>query len=156
MTMEIKQVTDKKQKQIITRVILESLSDWFGIKESRENYIKDSADCDFIVAYDDEKPVGFICLKPTGKDTVELHVLGVLKQYHRKGIGKCLFEQAKQLAISKGYLFIQAKTVKMGKYKEYDDTNRFYLSLGFKEFEVIEDLWGKENPCQIYVMSIGR
>ena len=155
MTMEIKQVTDKKQKQIITRVILESLLDWFGIKESRENYIKDSADCDFIVAYDDEKPVGFICLKPTGKDTVELHVLGVLKQYHRKGIGKRLFEEAKQLAISKGYLFIQVKTVKMGKYKEYDDTNRFYLSLGFKEFEIIEDLWGKENPCQIYVMSIG-
>ena len=155
MTMEIKQVTDKKQKQIITRVILESLLDWFGIKESRENYIKDSADCDFIAAYDDEKPVGFICLKPTGKDTVELYVLGVLKQYHRKGIGKMLFEQAKQLAILKGYSFIQVKTVKMGKYKEYDDTNRFYLSLGFKEFEVIEDLWGKENPCQIYVMSIG-
>lgn len=155
MTMEIKQVADNKEKQKITRMILESLSDWFGIKESRENYIKDSADCDFIVAYDDEKPVGFICLKPTGKDTVELHVLGVLKQYHRKGIGKRLFEETKQLAISKGYLFIQVKTVKMGKYKEYDDTNRFYLSLGFKEFEIIEDLWGKENPCQIYVMSIG-
>ena len=155
MTMEIKQIADNKEKQKITRMILESLSDWFGIKESRENYIKDSGDCDFIVAYDDEKPVGFICLKPTGKDTVELHVLGVLKQYHRKGIGKRLFEQAKQLAITKGYLFIQVKTVKMGKYKEYDDTNRFYLSLGFKEFEVIEDLWGKENPCQIYVMSIG-
>lgn len=155
MTMEIKQIADNKEKQKITRMILESLSDWFGIKESRENYIKDSADCDFIVAYDDEKPVGFICLKPTGKDTVELYVLGVLKQYHRKGIGKRLFEEAKQLAISKGYLFIQVKTVKMGKYKEYDDTNRFYLSLGFKEFEIIEDLWGKENPCQIYVMSIG-
>ena len=155
MTMEIKQIADNKEKQKITRMILESLSDWFGIKESRENYIKDSGDCDFIVAYDDEKPVGFICLKPTGKDTVELHVLGVMKQYHRKGIGKRLFEEAKQLAISKGYLFIQVKTVKMGKYKEYDDTNRFYLSLGFKEFEIIEDLWGKENPCQIYVMSIG-
>lgn len=153
--MEIKQIKDKNKKQKITREILENLSDWFGIEEARENYIRDSADSDFVVAYDGEKPVGFICLMPTGKDTVELHVLGVLKQYHRKGIGKRLFEQAKQLAISKGYSFIQVKTVKMGKYKEYDDTNRFYLSLGFKEFEVIEDLWGKENPCQIYVMSIG-
>lgn len=140
MTMEIKQIADNKEKQKITRMILESLSDWFGIKESRENYIKDSGDCDFIAAYDGEKPVGFICLMPTGKDTVELHVLGVLKQYHRKGIGKRLFEQAKKLAILKGYSFIQVKTVKMGKYKEYDDTNRFYLSLGFKEFEVIEGL----------------
>ena len=27
---------------------------------------------------------------------------------------------------------------------------------GFKEFEVIPDLWGEENPCQIYVMYIGN
>ena len=44
--------------------------------------------------------------------------------------------------------------MKMGVYEDYDITNRFYLSLGFVEFEVIEELWGKENPCQIYVMSL--
>ena len=130
------------------------MTDWFGIEESRENYIKDSADCDFVAAYDNEKPIGFICLKKTGKDTIELYVLGILKEYHRKGIGRKLFDKARQIAKAKGYSFIQVKTVKMGKYKEYDDTNRFYISLGFKEFEVIDDLWGEENPCQIYVMSI--
>lgn len=31
---------------------------------------------------------------------------------------------------------------------------KFYKSLGFKEFEVIEELWGKENSCQIYVMAL--
>ena len=152
--MEIREVIDKQEKQTITRLILESLTDWFGIEESRENYIKDSADCDFVAAYDNEKPIGFICLKKTGKDTIELYVLGILKEYHRKGIGRKLFDKARQIAKSKGYSFIQVKTVKMGKYKEYDDTNRFYISLGFKEFEVIDDLWGEENPCQIYVMSI--
>ena len=152
--MEIREVIGKQEKQTITRLILESLTDWFGIEESRENYIKDSADCDFVAAYDNEKPIGFICLKKTGKDTIELYVLGILKEYHRKGIGRKLFDKARQIAKSKGYSFIQVKTVKMGKYKEYDDTNRFYISLGFKEFEVIDDLWGEENPCQIYVMSI--
>ena len=49
---------------------------------------------------------------------------------------------------------MQVKTVKMGVYEDYDVTNRFYLSLGFAELEVIEELWGKENPCQIYVMSL--
>jgi hypothetical protein len=37
-------------------------------------------------------------------------------------------------------------------YKEYDDTN--YLSLAFKEFEIIPTLWNENNPCQIYVMSV--
>lgn len=58
--------------------------------------------------------------------------------------------------MSKGYSFIQVKTVEMGRYPEYDITNRFYRALGFKEFEVIPNLWGEENPCQIYVMYVGE
>ena len=49
---------------------------------------------------------------------------------------------------------MQVKTVKMGVYDDYDATNRFYLSVGFKEFEVIETLWDEANPCQIYVMYL--
>ena len=78
----------------------------------------------------------------------------VLEEYHRKGIGKELFNRAKKAAKEMGYSFIQAKTVQMGKYKSYDDTNRFYLSIGFKEFEVFPTLWDEWNPCQIYVMGI--
>ena len=36
----------------------------------------------------------------------------------------------------------------------YDATNRFYLALGFKELEVFPELWGENNPCQIYVMAL--
>ena len=49
---------------------------------------------------------------------------------------------------------MQVKTVQMGKYKEYDKTNCFYLSLGFKEFEVFPTLWDEWNPCQVYVMGL--
>ena len=35
-------------------------------------------------------------MKETGKDTVELAVIGVLKEYHHNGIGKVLFEYAKK------------------------------------------------------------
>ena len=51
---------------------------------------------------------------------------------------------------------MQVKTVQMGKYEDYDNTNRFYISLGFKEFEVFPTLWDEANPCQIYVMSVER
>ena len=63
-----------------------------------------------------------------------------MKEYHRQGIGREMFMMAKNIAREKGYSFLQVKTVQMGKYEDYDDTNRFYISLGFKEFEVFPTL----------------
>lgn len=152
--MEIRQITDPEQKRQVARVILEALPDWFGIPEAREAYIRESADQPFFAAFDAERPIGFLCLKQTGKATVELAVMGVLQPYHRKGLGTALFENAKALASQMGYSFMQVKTVQMGKYAEYDKTNRFYLSLGFQEFEVFPTLWDEWNPCQVYVMAL--
>lgn len=152
--MNILTIKDNLTKQKVTRYILEALPDWFGIPQAREEYIADSTDKLFFCAYEGDKPTGFLYLKETGKATVELAVMGVLKEYHRQGIGKALFEAAKKKAREQGYSFIQVKTVQMGKYKDYDDTNRFYISLGFKEFEVFPTLWDEHNPCQIYVMAL--
>ncbi len=152
--MNIIEITDDLEKKNIARSILEALSEWFGIPESREEYIQDSVGKSFFCAYQGEKPIGFLYLKETGKDTVELAVMGVVKEYHRKGIGKALFELAKCRSREQGYSFIQVKTVQMGRYEEYDRTNQFYLALGFKEFEVFPTLWDEWNPCQIYVMAL--
>ena len=151
---EVKQVENNKKKQEITRSVLEALPEWFGIAEAREGYIKDSVGKIYFCAYKGEQPIGFLYLKETGKDTVELAVMGVLKEYHRKGIGTALFDCAKEVARNIGYSFIQVKTVQIGKYKDYDKTNRFYISLGFKEFEVFPTLWDRWNPCQIYIMAL--
>lgn len=152
--MEIVRINDIKRKKGISRKILEALPEWFGIESSRENYIKESADQIFFAALDSDEPVGFLCLSETGKDTVELAVMGILKEYHRKGIGSKLFKEAKKYACEAGYSFLQVKTVQLGRYEEYDKTNYFYLSLGFKEFEVFPTLWGEANPCQVYVMAL--
>ncbi len=93
-----------------------ALTDWFEIEESREEYISRCVDWTFFAAKEDEEVVGFLCLKETGKATVELAVMGV--------------------------------------YEDYDRTNFFYISCGFKEFEVFPLLWDEANPCQIYVMSL--
>lgn len=147
-------INDAEEKRRIARLILEALPEWFGIPEARETYIRESADEIMAASFENSALNGFLCLKETGKDTVELAVMGVLKEYHRKGIGTKLFAAAKQIAVKRGYTFLQVKTVQMGRYEEYDRTNRFYLSLGFKEFEVFPTLWDERNPCQIYVMSL--
>lgn len=152
--MTIEQINNTEIKKKAVRKILEALPDWFGIEEAREHYIMESTQQICIGAVEDAEYVGILCLKETGKDTLELAVMGVLKEYHRQGTGRKMFMRAKDMAREKGYSFLQVKTVQMGRYENYDDTNRFYISLGFKEFEVFPTLWDEANPCQIYVMSI--
>ena len=152
--LQIKIILSNAEKEIIARTILELLPAWFGIPESTEKYIADSKGHPFFCAYADDTPIGFLYLKETGQHTVELAVMGVLKKYHRQGVGRKLFMEAKNEAKRLGYSFIQVKTVQMGRYDIYDDTNRFYLSLGFKELEVFPTLWDECNPCQIYIMAI--
>jgi len=150
----VERIRDTALKRTIARRILEDLHAWFELDESREQYIRECSDWLFFAAKENGDYAGFLCLKETGRQTVELAVMGVLREHHRKGLGRAMFSEAQKAAAAEGYSFMQVKTVKMGVYEDYDITNRFYLSLGFTEFEVIEELWGKENPCQIYVMSL--
>ena len=150
----VSEVTDAREKSAVARRILEALPDWFGVEGSRERYIRESADQIFFKAERFGAPVGFLCLKETGRYTAELAVMGVLEECHRQGIGREMFLAARDRAASAGHEFLQVKTVRMGMYEDYDRTNHFYLSLGFREFEVLPELWGPENPCQIYVMDL--
>lgn len=150
----IEQVLDPKEKSAIARTVLEALNEWFEVEESREGYIRDCADWTFLAAQEDGKAVGFLCLKRTGNATVELALMGVLKEHHRSGIGHQLVEKAKEVARAEGYEFMQVKTVKKGIYEDYDKTNLFYIACGFKELEVFPLYWDEANPCQVYVMSL--
>ena len=147
-------IKDSDEKKAIARTVLEDLTEWFEVEKSRESYIHDCTGWIFLAAKNDDRVTGFLCLKETGNATVELAVMGVMKEYHRNGIGRDLVEKAKEVAKADGYEFMQVKTVKMGMYADYDSTNLFYISCGFKELEVFPLLWDEANPCQIYVMSL--
>ena len=147
-------IKDSDEKKAIAKTVLEDLTEWFEVEKSRESYIHDCTGWIFLAAKNDDRVTGFLCLKETGNATVELAVMGVMKEYHRNGIGRELVEKAKEVAKAVGYEFMQVKTVKMGMYADYDSTNLFYISCGFKELEVFPLLWDEANPCQIYVMSL--
>ena len=153
----IRFITEPEERRKISRRILEALPEWFELEEGSENYIKESAGQPFFAAYADKTStdaIGFLCLKETSPDTMELAVMGVLKEHQREGLGRRLFAAARDYASMEGYSFMQVKTVKAGVYEEYDAANAFYKSLGFRELEVFEEIWGEENPCQIYVLSL--
>lgn len=150
----IQEVTDPGTKSTITRNILEALPEWFGMEKGREEYIALSETQPLWAAFENGEAVGFLCLKPTSEDTLELSVMGIRREFHRRGIGRRLFAAAKGYAKTHGYSFLQVKTVAPGHFESYDATNSFYQSLGFKKLEVFPTLWDETNPCLIYVMAL--
>lgn len=86
----IEQVIDANKKREISKLILESLKEWFEKEESRNSYIEESVSQLFFAAMENEEYIGFLCLKETGEATVELAVMGVLREFHRKGTGRAL------------------------------------------------------------------
>ena len=144
-----------EERSAVARRVLEALKDWFEVDRTREGYIADCAGWPVVAAFDGDTPVGFLALKATSPYAVEIAVMGVIRAYHRRDIGRRLFEAARDRAREEGYRFMQVKTVREGVYPEYDATNRFYRKLGFLELEVFETLWDEANPCQVYVMALG-
>ena len=47
----VRRVTEAEARRRIARIILEALPDWFGIRESREEYIEASGTWPFFAAY---------------------------------------------------------------------------------------------------------
>ncbi|PIE77092.1 MAG: GNAT family N-acetyltransferase [Clostridiales bacterium] len=153
--MTIKQIENPIEKAVIAKQILDDLSEWFGIPESTENYIEQSKEIPFLACLANEQPVGFMALKQTSTDTAEIFVIGILKAFHRRGIGSKLYAEFENMAKARGFSYLQVKTVKLGVYDEYDITNNFYKAIDFKALECFPDMWNKPNPCQIYVKYIG-
>lgn len=148
-------ITDPQEKERIAAEVLISLPDWFGIPESTAEYIRESRSMPFWAAVEDGEAVGFIALKATGPCTAEIYVMGVKPGYHRRGIGRTLWEAFREYARAQGFRYAQVKTVRRGCYENYDRTNVFYESIGFEELECFPTLWDECNPCQVYVQYIG-
>ncbi len=155
MTFVVKEVKDKKEKEGISREVLNDLPEWFGMPESTQEYIADSQDKPFLASFHQGEVVGFIVLNETSADCADIFVMGVKKKFHRQGAATQLNEEYEKLAKSLGYSYSQVKTVQSGHYEEYDITNSFYRSVGYKELEVFPTLWDEWNPCQVFIKYIG-
>ena len=79
--------------------------------------------------------------------------MGVKKAYHHQGIGKRLLQELQSYA-KEHYKFLQVKTVAEGTYDTYDQTIRFYRTMGFVELEVFPTLWDAWNPCLVMIKSL--
>lgn len=130
-----------------------SLPDWFGNKESLEEYVKGVRGLPFRAALDkDGQCLGFFSVRIHYGHTGDIYVCGVRPEYHRMGVGKALYGQVEQFFLEKGCKYAMVETLsEKANYAPYEKTRRFYESVGFEPLITLTEMWDENNPCLIMV-----
>jgi GNAT superfamily N-acetyltransferase len=146
--------------------ILRALPGWFGIEASLQEYVRAAGEFDTFVVlvsrpacgrreHTREEAVGFVTLRETSRDALELHVMGVLPAWHRHGAGRALVERVAAYARTRGYSLLHVKTLAPSDPDQgYAATRAFYEAVGFLPLEVLPQVWGPENPCLLLVRPL--
>lgn len=152
---KIIEIHDIELKSNVTDWILRKLPEWFDIEEAIVEYVEGVKDTKFYVAYDVEKPIGFISINHNNEYTSEIYVIGVLKEYQGKHVGKSLVDVANNTLANIGTKFLQVKTLgPSNSNKYYAATRKFYKSVGFYPLEEIKELWDEVNICLIMIKNV--
>jgi len=151
--MMIEELSEDKTR--ICEDILRSLPEWFGIEEAVKNYIEEVRARPMFVAVEKGMTAGFLSLTVNNKFTGEIHVMGVKREFHRRGVGKDLVAHAETYLSERGFKFLTVKTLSPSRESsEYEKTRKFYLALGFVPLEEFKTLWGEANPCLFLAKAI--
>ena len=149
------EVNDAEEKSTICDSVLRALPSWFGIEDAIVDYVEKVKELPFIAAYDGDKPVGFVAIMNHTQYASEIYVMGILKEYHRKGIGRGLVIACEKYCREKKQEYLTVKTLDESREsKSYERTRLFYLSMGFKPLEIFTTLWDEENPCLFLVKRV--
>ena len=152
----IKEIFEPNEKSKICNTILRALPDWFGVEASIVDYAEQVKKMPFYAAVNDNKAVGFVAVKVHNEYSAEICVMGVLKEYHKQGIGKKLVEYCEKYCTDNKIEFLTVKTLdESAESEDYDKTRMFYQFMGFKPLEVFPLLWDEDNPCLFLVKYLG-
>lgn len=155
--LKFREIDDKNTKSEICDTVLRNLPEWFGIEESIQEYVQGVKSSHFIAVCIGNIPIGFISLIEHNKYTSEVYVLGILSEFHSKGIGRKLMLKAEEYLLYNNKKFLTVKTLS-GSHpdKHYEKTRSFYKTIGFYPIEEFKMLWGKANPCLLMLKELGR
>jgi GNAT superfamily N-acetyltransferase len=133
--------------------ILRALPEWFALEEPLLNYCREVAHLPvFVSKSSSDEVTGLLSLIHHNEFTSEIHVMGVLPEFHRTGIGHALVERAIIQAKSRGSRLLEVKTLGPSHPNPggYINTLQFYRKIGFLPVEELHGLWA-ENPCLLLI-----
>jgi ribosomal protein S18 acetylase RimI-like enzyme len=140
--------------------LLRQLPGWFGIESSIIEYVAKAKELPTYLAWPgressdqdvDRQPVGVLLAARHFPGAAEIYLMAVEPAVHRRGIGRALVQALEADLVADSVQLLQVKTLGPSRPDaSYDQTRRFYASMGFLPLEEIDGLW-PENPCLIMV-----
>lgn len=149
--------------------VLRALPDWFGIEESIRQYAKDVDGLPAFVAVEaDAAPqratraagpaqrvVGLLAVATHSAQAAEIHVMGVLQDRQRQGVGRALLAAAETWLREQEVAYLTVKTLSATHPDPgYAATRAFYASMGFVPLMELPTLWGADNPCLVTLKTL--
>jgi GNAT superfamily N-acetyltransferase len=133
--------------------ILAELPEWFGLPDSNAAYAEAAGREEAWLAQEGGDVMGLMVLVDTGFAALDVHLLAVRPNAHRRGVGRTLIGRALAVARELGKTYLTVKTQgPSADYEPYRRTRAFYDAVGFKPLEEFTEIWGPENPCLIMIM----
>jgi GNAT superfamily N-acetyltransferase len=150
-------VGDRRRRGTICWEVIESLPDWFGIPASNELFVTAARQPPMLACFaPDGEAFASVSMNLHGRVSTELYVLGVKRTWHRRRVGRGLFEAAAELAALQGARFLTVKTlVPSNPDPIYAMTRHFYEAMGFLHIEEFPMLWSRDNPCLLLPRPLG-
>ncbi len=128
--------------------ILRALPDWFGDLTAARSYVKNAESLQSFVACITETTVGILTFKLYLERAAEIVVMGVLPEYHRRGIGSRLHLALESHLRNRNVEYLQVKTLDdSAESAAYKRTREFYDAMGFVPLEMWSTVWSPGNPC---------
>lgn len=135
--------------------ILRSLPDWFGIESAIVDFVKAIESLPTLMVTGGEDDIGFLTLKIHGPEAADAYVLGIRREWHRRGVGRAMFAEGEAWLVTQGIRFLQVKTVDPAREcVHYASSRRFYESIGFTKLETFPTLWDECNPCLQMIKTV--
>ena len=152
--MTVVEVESPAERSRLATAVLRALPEWFGIEEATRAFIDDVAGLPTFAA---EDGAGFLSLRRHGSRAAEIHVMGVLPDRHREGVGRALVLAAEAWCAESGVELLQVKTLaKAHPSAHYARTRAFYEALGFVPLEVFPEQWRPGSPALQLVKPVRR
>lgn len=135
--------------------ILAELPEWFGLPQSNAEYAEFAEHEPTWVAEANGDVLGVMTLVDHGFSAIDIHLMAVRPQAHRRGVGRALVRRAlaETRALDRPYLTVKTRGPSLP-YEPYERTRAFYEAVGFQPLEEFTEIWGPENPCLIMVTPV--
>lgn len=153
--MHVVAIEGSEERSAFCRTVLSDLPEWFGRPDAIEEYVAKVASLPTFAVMNAQFPIGFAAVERSTDAARDIHVMGVRRDQHRRGIGRLLVRACVEHTVASGAAFLTVQTLGASHPDpHYGATRRFYEGVGFRPLMEFEDQWGEGTPMLLMALNL--